>query len=133
MRGATARRLVAITLAAILSVSSCGGSPPEPPPEADVDASDGGSPSPADARGLAVVEVAPRADDLDVATAMLRDALGPALVVSPVDCFEGLPPEARDGYLIGAVAEDPAAAARLVRGAGGSVSFTASVTILCVD
>ena len=35
----------------------------------------------------------------------LRDPLGPALVVSPVDCFEGLPRELGDGYLIGAVGE----------------------------
>jgi sirohydrochlorin ferrochelatase len=123
---------IALVVAASVALASCGSSPGGPPATTDV-VSDGGSPSRAAERGLAVVAVAPRADDLDAATARLRDGLGPALVVSPVGCFEGLPSEAGEGYLIGAVAEDPAAAARSVRDAGGSVLFTASVTILCVD
>ena len=84
--------------------------------------------------GLAAVEVAPRADDLDAVDPSAARALGQALVVSPVDCFEGLPSEAGDGYLIGAVAEHPAAAAeRFGPRRGRPVLFTASVTIVCPD
>lgn len=96
------------------------------------------SPSPtqvpaASERWLAAVEVAPRADDLDGATERLRDLLGPALVVSPVDCFDGLPTDAGEGYVIGAIADSDNAAELLVVEAGEPVLFTASVTILCSD
>ena len=90
-------------------------------------------PSLSDGRWLAVIEAAPRADDLDAITERVRDLLGPALVVSPVSCFEGLPERAGDGYVIGAVAGSQEEAERLVEGAGEPVLFTASVTILCTD
>jgi len=90
-------------------------------------------PSLSDGRWLAVIEAAPRADDLDAITERVRDLLGPVLVVSPVSCFEGLPERAGDGYVIGAVAGSQEEAERLVEGAGEPVLFTASVTILCTD
>jgi hypothetical protein len=90
-------------------------------------------PSPSDGRWLGVIEVASRADDLDATTERVRDLLGPALVVSPVSCFEGLPERAGDGYVIGAVAGSREEAELLVEEAGGPVLFTASVTILCTD
>jgi hypothetical protein len=82
-------------------------------------------------RWLAAVEVAQRADDLDAATQRLRDPLGEALVVSPVDCFEGLPPEAGEGYVIGALAASSEVAEGLVAQAGEPLLFSASVTIVC--
>jgi hypothetical protein len=90
-------------------------------------------PSPSDARWLGVIEVASRADDLDATTQRVRDLLGPALVVSPVSCFEGLPERAGDGYVIGAVAGSREEAELLVEQAGEPVLFTASVTIVCTD
>ena len=63
----------------------------------------------------------------------VRDLLGPALVVSPVSCFEGLPERASDGYVIGAVAGSHEEAELLVEGAGEPVLFTAYVTIVCPD
>ena len=90
-------------------------------------------PSLSDGRWLAVIEAAPRADDLDAITERVRDLLGPALVVSPVSCFEGLPERAGDGYVIGAVAGSQEEAELLVEGAGEPALFTASVTILCTD
>lgn len=84
-------------------------------------------------RWLAVVEVAPLADDLSALTERLRDALGLALVVSPVDCFEGLPPELEAGYLAGAVGDSAEQVEALVAEAGEQVLFTASVTIVCKD
>ena len=82
-------------------------------------------------RWLAAVEVAQRADDLDAATQRLREPLGDALVVSPVDCFEGLPPEAGQGYVIGALADSSEVAEGLVAEAGEPLLFMASVTIVC--
>lgn len=90
-------------------------------------------PSLSDGRWLAVIEAAPRADDLDAITERVRDPLGPALVVSPVSCFEGLPERAGDGYVIGAVAGSQEEAELLVEGAGEPALFTAAVTILCTD
>jgi len=84
-------------------------------------------------RWLAAIEIAVRADDLDAATERVRAALGPALVVSPVDCFDGLPAAAGEGYVIGALAASRAAAEASVVEAGEPVLFTASVTILCTD
>jgi hypothetical protein len=123
------RRMTALVAVATIAAAACGGggggsdtsATPSPPASADA------------GRWIAVVEVAPRADDLDTATQRLREPLGTALVVSPFDCFEGLPAEAGEGYVIGALAGSSDEAERLVVGAGEPVLFTASVTILCVD
>jgi hypothetical protein len=77
--------------------------------------------------------VAPLADDLDAMTARLREPLGESLVVSPADCFRGLPAEVDDGYVIGALASSREEAQELVADAGETVLFAASVTILCTD
>lgn len=101
--------------------------PRDPPPPPSVPVGAGGD------RWLAVVEVAPLADDLSAVTERLRDPLGLALVVSPVDCFEGLPSELETGYLIGAVGDSAHEVERLVVDSGEKVLFTASVTIVCTD
>ena len=88
--------------------------------------------SPRTSDGLAI-EAAPRADDLDALTRRVRDSLGQALVVSPVSCFEGLPAVAGEGYGVGAIAQSPDQAERLVSDTGEPVLFTASVTIPCTD
>jgi hypothetical protein len=121
--------VTALVAVATIAVAACGGGGgrSDPSSTASPRASAGGG------RWIAVVEVAPRADDLDTATERLREPLGTALVVSPVDCFEGLPAEAGEGYVIGALAGSSEEAERLVAGAGEPVLFTASVTILCVD
>jgi len=84
-------------------------------------------------RGLAAAEVAPFADELSELTEQLRAPLGRALVVSPVDCFEGLPPELEAGYLIGAVGDSAGEVERIMADAGEQVMFTAPVTIVCTD
>lgn len=84
-------------------------------------------------RWLAIVEVAPLADDLSATTERLRDPLGLSLVVSPVDCFEGLPADLETGYLIGAVGDSADEVERLIADAGEQTMFTAPVTILCTD
>ena len=91
------------------------------------------APTPDGARWLAAVEVASRADDLDAATQRLREPLGQALVVSPVDCFEGMPADAGEGYVIGALSSSKVDAERLVAEADEAVLFSASVTIVCRD
>jgi hypothetical protein len=118
-----------LVLALAIVLTACGGvrGTVDPPPPTPSD------PSASDARWLAVIEAAPRADDLDALTQRVRDLLGPALVVSPVSCFEGLPERASDGYVIGAVAGSHEEAELLVEGAGEPVLFTAYVTIVCTD
>jgi len=118
-------RSTVVALAVAIAVAACGG-----------DAGGGGDPtagvsSPDGGRWLAAVEVASRADDLDAATQRLREPLGEALVVSPVDCFEGLPADAGDGYVIGALAATRQAAEGLVAEAGEQLLFSTSVTIVC--
>jgi hypothetical protein len=91
------------------------------------------SPSTEGERWIAVIDVAADPDDLDALTQRLREPLGTALMVAPVDCFEGLPGTAKDGYVIGAVGEARAQVERRVVDAGETVAFTANVTILCTD
>ena len=122
MRPPSAIAVVCVMVAMV----ACGGRGGGGDPTAPAPTTDG-------ARWLAAVEVAPRADDLDAATQRLREPLGGALVVSPVDCFDGLPADAGQGYVIGALAPSKAEAERLVAEAGEAVSFSASVTIVCPD
>jgi hypothetical protein len=84
-------------------------------------------------RWIAVIDVASEPSDLDALTQRLRGPLGRALVVSPTDCFEGLPDRAGEGYLIGAAGESRAGVERLVTDAGEKVAFSAKVTIVCMD
>jgi hypothetical protein len=113
----------------VMWLAACGGG--------DVQPAEPGSPARPTAAAattwLAAVDVAPRADDLDAATERLKDPLGTALVVSPTDCFEGLPSDAGEGYVIGAVGRSPEQVEGLVAEAGETVLFTAPVTILCTD
>ena len=54
-------------------------------------------------------------------------------MVAPTECFEGLPDDAGDGYIIGAVGDSRREVERWVVDAGEEVSFSANVTILCTD
>jgi hypothetical protein len=82
---------------------------------------------------IAVVDVAPEPSQLDALTRRLRGPLGTALVVSPTDCFEGLPDRAGEGYLIGAAGATRSEVERLVVDAGEKVVFTAEVRNVCTD
>jgi hypothetical protein len=125
--------LLLAALVGTMTLAACGGDG-----DADADSEPPATSTPTGVasdgrRWLAAVEVAPKADDLDAATERLRDALGTAMVVSPTACFEGLPAEAGDGYVIGATAGTSDDAVALVEDAGDEVLFTAFVTILCTD
>lgn len=120
--------LAGLLLIVVIALAGCGGGGETTEPSALPSV-----PPAADERWLSVIEAAPRADDLDALTRRVRDSLGPALVVSPVSCFEGLPAVAGEGYVIGAIAQSPDEAERLVSDTGEPVLFTASVTILCTD
>lgn len=100
---------------------------PPPPPVTDTPAPPGVE------RWLAVIEVAPLADDLSETTERVRDRLGLALIVSPIDCIEGLPSELRSGYVLGAVGDTAAEVERLIDDAGERALFTERVTVLCTD
>jgi hypothetical protein len=91
------------------------------------------TPSAVEERWIAVIRVAPEPSDLDALTQQLLDPLGTALVVSPAECFEGLPDTALGGYLIGAVGDTRSEAEGLVLDAGEEVVFSAHVTIVCTD
>jgi hypothetical protein len=118
--------MLAVVATGAAGCGESGGPAPPVSPAASI-ASPGGE------RWLAAVEVAPKADDLDTITQRLIEPLGSSLVVSPVDCFEGLPANVDDGYLIGAVGDSSGEVERLVAEAGEQVLFTASVTIVCSD
>lgn len=84
-------------------------------------------------RWLAVIELAPLADDLSDTTERVRDRLGLALIVSPVDCIEGLPFELRSGYVLGAVGDTAVEVEQLIGDAGEQALFTAQVRMVCTD
>jgi len=125
------RTVMSFVLTVAISLSACGGVDPDesedPALTPSVEASAGGQ------RWLAAVQVAPRADDLDVTTERLIEVFGTSLVVSPADCFDGLPAGVDDGYVVGAVGWSRDEVERLVADAGEKVLFTASVTIACTD
>ena len=122
---------MSFVLAMAISSSACGGgdpgAPEDPTSASPVESSAG------ERRWLAAVQVAPRADDLDATTERLIEAFGRSLVVSPADCFDGLPVGVDDGYVVGAVGASRDEVERLVADAGETVLFTASVTIACTD
>jgi hypothetical protein len=84
-------------------------------------------------RWIAVIDVASDPSDLDTLTQRLLDPLGSALMVAPTQCFEGLPDEAGNGYIIGAVGDSRREVERRVLEAGEDVAFNANVKILCTD
>ena len=122
-----------------LSLVSCGTDPAPSPvastpsPSASPSPSTSPSPDTSGGRWIAVVDVAREPDDLDALTERLREPLGTALVVSPTDCFEGLPNDVASGYLIGAVGDSRAEVEELVLDAGEEVAFSARVTSVCMD
>jgi hypothetical protein len=91
------------------------------------------TPSDDEERWIAVIDVAPDPSDLDPLTQRLLDPLGTALMVAPTQCFEGLPDEAGNGYIIGAVGDSRREVERRVLEAGEDVAFNANVKILCTD
>jgi hypothetical protein len=136
MRGLEMRTAL-IALGIVLTLAACD-EDPEPtlastPSAATPSASPSVSPPANEERWIAVIEVAPDPNDLDPLTQRLLDPLGTAMVVSPTDCFEGLPDAAGDGYLIGAVGDSRSEVERRVVDAGETVAFSANVTILCTD
>ena len=138
MMGGTELRTTLIAIGCALTLAACADDPRSAPtsttPSATTsDPSPSATPAAAEERWIAVIDVAPDPNDLDDLTQRLLDPLGTALVVAPVDCFEGLPEPARDGYLIGAVGDTRTDVERRVVDAGEEVAFTAKVTILCID
>lgn len=91
------------------------------------------TPSDHEERWIAVIDVASDPSDLDTLTQRLLDPLGSALMVAPTQCFEGLPDDAGDGYIIGAVGDSSREVERRVLEAGEDVAFSADVKILCTD
>ena len=137
MRGREMRKTL-ITVGFVLTLAGCGDDP-EPGRASTPSTSMPSVSSPSvsssanEERWIAVVDVASDPSDLDALTQQLLDPLGSALVVSPTDCFEGLPDAAGDGYLIGAVGDARSEVEQLVVDAGETVAFSADVTILCTD
>ena len=134
----TELRTTLIAIGCALTLAACADDPRSVPnsttPSATAsDPSPSATPPAAEETWIAVIDVAPDPNDLDDLTQRLLDPLGTALVVTPVDCFEGLPEPARDGYLIGAVGDTRTDVERRVVDAGEEVAFTAKVTILCTD
>lgn len=128
--------LIAAGFALMLAPAGCADDPEEGRSSTPTAATKSVSSPSASAEGetwIAVIEVAADPDDLDALTQQLLEPLGTALMVAPVDCFEGLPETANDGYVIGAVGDSRSEVERAVVDAGETVAFTANVTILCTD
>lgn len=121
-----------VLVAGVVALGGCAdrGDSADPPAASSVTAAPA---TPGIERWLAVIEVAPLADDLSETTERVRDRLGLALIVSPIDCIEGLPSELRSGYVLGAVGDTAAEVERLIDDAGERALFTERVTVLCTD
>jgi hypothetical protein len=125
--------LIRVGLASTLMLAGCGDDPEGGPASTTSASPPSASPSAEGERWIAVIDVAADPNDLDALTQRLLEPLGTALVVAPVDCFEGLPATANDGYVIGAVGDARSDVERRVVDAGETVAFTANVMILCTD
>jgi len=130
-------RNVLIAIGVALSLGSCS-EDPEPGGASSASTAPTVSPSTPtpsgfEERWIAVIRVASEPSDLDALTQQLLGPLGTALVVSPAECFEGLPDTVLGGYLIGAVRDTRSEAEGLVLDAGEEVVFSAHVTIACTD
>jgi hypothetical protein len=123
-------RTLVVVVAGLVALGGCAGRDGTDPPAGPAATS---SSTPPVERWLAVMEVAPLADDLSETTERVRDRLGLALIVSPVDCIEGLPPELRDGYVLGAIGDSAHEVEQLVAEAGEQAMVTTHVTIVCTD
>jgi hypothetical protein len=129
-------RNVLIAICVALALASCGEDPElDRAPMTSASSVPPSSPTPStyEKKWIAVVLEAPEPSDLDALTQQLMDPLGTALVVSPAECFEGLPETALGGYLIGAVGDTRSEAEGLILDAGEEVVFSSRVTIVCTD
>ncbi len=128
------RRLVVIVASLCLSavLGACAPevvphAPPGSPPSGSTATSSPGS-------WLAALRVERDPDALDADTSELSDVLGGSLVVSPVSCFRGLPPDVDpSAYVLGVVAPDRAELDDLVRLTHREPLFEAEVDVLCTD
>lgn len=106
------------------------------PPESPSLSSGSASAAPGSGAGsvwVAALKLADDPDELDGDTAQLKPLLGRALIVSPSDCFQGLPPEADTTYLLGVVGTSSAEVDDLVAKSGRPALFTAEVRLACTD
>ena len=81
---------------------------------------------------LAVLRTADEPDALDAATARLAPVLDGALVVSPTNCFAGLPSDV-GGYLLGAAAGSRAELDRIVAATGLVPTLVVKTRSACGD
>lgn len=81
---------------------------------------------------LAVLRTADEPDALDTATVRLAPALGGALVVSPTNCFTGLP-SGSGGYLLGAAAGSREELDRIVAATGLVPALVVKTRSACGD
>ena len=131
VRSSGARSAVALAITATLT-AACGGASP---PQTDRSPSSPGEPSSPGRATTWLAIVAAEADvrDLNDETADLRDGLGHALIVSPVDCLEGLPLRAGDGYVLGAIGTTEQQVRSLVEEVGRTPISVVPVTVICTD
>ncbi|MEO8293263.1 MAG: hypothetical protein ABI635_08990 [Actinomycetota bacterium] len=94
----------------------------------------GASESPGASIWLAALRIEADPETLDADTADLKDILGGGLIVSPANCFVGLPPEVSGGdYVLGAQAPTEAELTALVEKTGRDPVFEGQVQMLCLD
>jgi len=74
--------------------------------------------------------------DLNADTQELIDLVGSAINVSPVSCFEGIPPryaQRPDAYILGVVADSRDRLEEVIRSTGREPLFVTRVRTACVD
>jgi hypothetical protein len=138
MRLGSARPLMLLALVLVLGLAVAGCGSERPGPESSSASLPGteppvSGPQPGGPFWLAGLAVAEDPNDLDDLKQEVEGTLGGALVVSPADCYRGLPAEAGDGYVLGAVGADEAAAEAAAASTGNDELFVAEVTYVCPE
>ena len=83
---------------------------------------------------LAVFRTATDVGELDADTAAIKAIVGGAIVVSPVNCFEGLPfDDPGSTYLLGVVAPSPEQLDELLEQVARPTVFEGQVRTMCLD
>jgi len=135
------KRVRAITMAAVacsaISLAACAHEPA--PRSLDFGSASGsvGTVTPSQqgvvSEWIAVFRAVADVAKLDADTAELKDAVDGAIVVSPVNCFEGLPIDDPGAYVLGVVAPTKEQLDALVDLADRLAIFEGRVRTMCLD
>ena len=133
------RPLTVVTFAClVIGLSGCAGEPASRSLDFGATSGSEGTVTPDDggivSELLAVFRTASDVRELDADTAAVKEIVGGAIVVSPVNCFDGLPvDDPETTYVLGVVAPSREQLDALVDRVGRPTIFAGYVRTMCLD